>query len=98
MFGHSPLMDHPFIAFKKWGGGTIHLPCGTIPTALEEKTHMQEDGSSKYETRIIVAVPSQAISWAVAHSAAEVQEMLRVGLMKLNQEAPGPKPLPFRPS
>jgi hypothetical protein len=98
MFGSSILMDHPYIEFDTPKGNKLHLPCGTIATALEEESFMQEDTSSKYVTTIIIAVPSQCLSWKVSHRATEVQEMLRAGLMKLNRESEGPAPLPFRPS
>ena len=98
MFGTSCLMDHAFVIFDMPDGGSLHIPCGTIPTCLVEKQKMMEEGDTAYETAITVAVPSQVLTWTVAHSADEVQALLREGLMKLNQEAPGPAPLPFQPS
>tara|TARA_Y100000310_G_scaffold282506_1_gene303799 strand:- start:667 stop:960 length:294 start_codon:yes stop_codon:yes gene_type:complete len=97
MFGLSSLLDHPCVVFDLVEGGTLSLPCGTVPTAMVEKGDMQEDGSTGYRTLLTIAVPSQTLSWEVRHRAEEVQDRLREGLMRLNQESPGPEPLPFRP-
>jgi len=97
MFGVSALLDHPFMEFEMPSGEKLFLPCGTIPTALTERSKVTFEGV-QVVTTITVAIPSAHLSWEVLHPAAEVQETMRAGLMKLNQEAPGPEPLPFRKS
>lgn len=95
MFGLSALLDHPFVEFRLVGGGKLHLPCGSIPTALEEHPRA---GSEGFITTIHMSTPAQTFSWTVEHAAEEVQALLRGGVQKLNKEGCGPEPLPFRPA
>lgn len=98
MFGLSSLLDHPFVDFSLVGGGELHLPCGSIPTALEERPDTMAQGPTRLITTIHVSTPAKTFSWVVEHSAEEVQARLREGVRKLNQEGSGPEPLPFRSS
>jgi|ETNvirenome_6_85_1030632.scaffolds.fasta_scaffold02354_3 hypothetical protein len=90
MFGATALLDHPFMKFERGEGGILHLPCGTIPTALEEN----EVGM----VTILISSPGgEPLRWRVAHTAEEVQQIFRDGVMRLNREAEGPEVIPFNP-
>lgn len=86
-FGDHTLLDHPFIRFHRAGGGFLHLPCGTIPTALEE----EEDGT----TKIVIMTPGLFHAWHVTETPGEVQARCAIGARRLSCVPDGPEVIPF---
>jgi len=82
-FGALGPLDHPYMTFPlPRDGGTLHLPCGTLATALEEG----KDGTN---TTIVVGIPGcEFARWTVAMSAVEVQATFREGALRLNRIVP----------
>jgi len=89
MFGVEAVLKHPFMAFPLEGGGTLHLPCGSVSTALVEN----EEGNCT----IIMGLPSTHFGWNVSSSAEQVQEILREGMARLQGGDPPDPSAPQKP-
>jgi hypothetical protein len=89
-FGFLNLFDHPFLRFPLVGGKTLQLPCGTVPTALEE----DEDSGS---TRVLLMTSGGVMEWKVALGAEDIQAIFAAGSALLNRVTDGPAPIPFSP-
>ena len=87
-FGLSIVFDHDFITLPLLhkpvgveGPVVLHLPCGSVPTALMEYTHQGER-----VTEITMLVPGcEALTWTLALSALDVQKIFREGSHKINR-------------
>jgi len=92
-FGSMIIWDHPFMVFPMSQDRLLHLPCGSIPTALTE-----DRGQDQTTTTIQIGVPgAPPMSWEVMLTAEETQAIFRDGTVKLNRAPDGPAALPFKP-
>lgn len=90
VFGAMIIWDHPFMVFPLVGGDILHLPCGSAPTALIQ--------SQRGCTTMQVAIPgAEPLTWDLAMTAEEAQDVFREGAKKLNRLTDAPEAIPFKP-
>jgi len=92
-FGFLNIFDHDFMVFPQKAGGILHLPCGTVPTALVEFPGDRTDV-------VITGSAGKPMVFGIALTAIEVQAVFSQGSQKLNRtDAEGPtEVIPFPPS
>ena len=86
MFGVATVTDNPYLCFPMADDGSLYLPCGTVPTALE---------GSNGGTVIYLTAAATAYKWFVLMSPEEVQAEFQVGMSLLHREGEGPQALDF---
>jgi hypothetical protein len=95
-FGLVDLFDHAFLAFPLAEGGVLHLPCGTVPSALVES-----EVQGVVVTKIIIMMAgADPMIFRANMTSAEVQGVFRDGIHQLNRvrEEDLGEVKPFKPS
>ena len=92
-FGFLNIFDHDFMAFPQKSGGVLHLPCGTVPTALIEFPGDRTD-------IVVMGAAGEPMVFGIALTALEVQAVFAKGSQQLNgTDTDGPtEVIPFPPS
>ena len=79
VFGALVVWDHPFVVLPVEGGGSLHLPCGTVPTMLEEYP------KSPVTVMYLALGGGKVIERKVLLPATEIQRIFKEGAQKMNR-------------